>query len=280
MITNNLIKEVVLHIGNMSITDYCILQKLLMLDRSMELSEFRGFLLLKKNTISIAVSRLEQNGYISKETNKNDYRKCFITLTSDGRELAQKLSHAIRDSLLANFWQTFEDERVNWGMVIDSQAFYLHVGDSERADLDFKEDGNFVSPSWIIALKYISQLWTLALAKEVKLSLSEFRVLQLLVISQASYCTIEIARKLEIESSVVSRVIRSLRNAGLVDLVQSKDDRRSYLSTVTSDGECVYEKGRLALEGVTDAYYSSISDADKKRLSLWHETMYKHFEPK
>lgn len=280
VITNNHIKEAVLRVGDMSVTDYCILQKLLMLDRVMELMEFRDFLHLKANTISTAVSRLERRGCVSKEQNERDSRKCRIEITEYGKDLSRKMSQAIRDSLRVRFWKTFDDERVNWGMIVDSKAFYLHSGDVERASMADEEDGDFVSPSWIMALKYISLLWTSALASETGLSLNEFRVLQLIAVDQMPYCSLDITRKLEIESSVVSRIIRSLRLAGFVEMTRSEDDKRSYVSTVTRDGEEVYRAGRCVLERVTEEYYATITPDERKRLSSWHKAMFEHCEPK
>ena len=279
MITNNHIKEAVLHEGAMSLTDYCILQKLLMLDKVTELSEFRDFLLLKTNTISIAVSRLEQSGYVSKKLDGRDGRKCCIEITDHGKDISRRMSHAIRDSLLVHFWKSSDDERINWGMRVDSKAFYLFSGDTERASAAEEEDDDFVSPSWIMALKYISLLWTSVLASETDLSLNEFRVLQLLMVGRAPYCSLDIVRNLEIESSVVSRIMRSLRDAGLTETTQSKKDKRSYLSAITQKGEEAYVKGRCALERETDKYYSTITPSERKRLSSWHKAMFEHCNP-
>lgn len=275
--TNGTIQKVVSQAGGVAVTDYCILQELIVAARPMGLSEFKSFLLLRRNTVSAAVSRLEERGLVSKCADERDSRKATICLTVDGRNLADGVSHAIRDALLDAFWKVSADERVNWGMMVDSRVFVENgLGIQEGApSLD---DESLVIPAWIMALRYIDQLWTTTLASSVRLSLSEFRTLDLLAEEGAPLRQGDIAGRLRIETSALSRIVRSLRLRELVQARRSDDDKRSFIVEITPEGEAVSTRGRDLLVQATDRYYVSLTEQERDRLRDWHRRMYANFE--
>lgn len=274
--TNNDIEQAIRSSARMADTDYCILQTLLMLGRSAGMSEYHDFLLLKRNTVSMAISRLWTAGYVSKELDANDLRKCTIAITEEGIAAAHRASVAIREALLKDFWTTFEDERVNWGMVVDSRAFLLNGGGGVLFDADPSSE-DFVVPTWIIALKHIEQLWTAAAREGADLSLSQFRVLDLLDhLAHDGACpapAMDIASTLRIEDSTMSRIMRSLRSEGLIETAQSSGDRRSFLSEITPAGTERLGRARKAIGAKAVEYYSVLPPEDSERLSAWHYDM-------
>lgn len=273
VMTNASVKQAIQKAAGIATTDYCILQALIMLDRPVGMSEYQDFLMLRKNTISMAISRLEKGGLVSKEISSSDLRKCDIAITGKGAAVARKSSIAIRDMLLEGFWKTYDDERVNWGMVIDTRAYFASGGVANLFDNDPASD-DFVLPTWIVALKNLEQMWSAVVKRCSGLSLSEFRVLDHLDHTGRPFGSYELSDALGIETSAMSRVMRSLRASGLVSTAQSSVDKRSFVSGITPGGAQLLESTRQALAEATDGYYAVISEEERARLSAWHRTMF------
>lgn len=276
VMTNDDIKKTLDDLSGIAPTDYSILQKLLVLNRPVGLTEYYGFLLLRKNTISTAVARLESAGYLVKEADTDDLRRCRVSITEKGRVFAHEASVAIRKALLKDFWKTFDDERVNWGMEVDSKAYLASDAAFEEACAALQSE-EFVVPSWVTALRYLEQLWTEVLRTRVSLSLSEFRTLDLLEVRADSLSSVEISEALHLEASAVSRVTRTLCNRGLVDIVRSKVDRRSARSSLTVEGRALLAVARRELREATDAHYAGITDQEREGLVGWHKKMFSNF---
>lgn len=275
VMTNAGIKQAIRKAVGTATADYCILQTLIMLDRPAGMSEYQDFLMLKKNTISMAIARLEDAGFVSKEIPQNDLRKCNVSITDTGVEGARRSSVAIRDMLLEGFWKTYDDERVNWGMVVDTRA-YLASGGVADLLVDDPASDDFVLPTWIAALKHLEQVWSVVVKRSAGLSLSEFRVLDHLEHVGGPLSSLEISEFLGIETSAMSRVMRSLRCAGLIEASQSSVDKRSFMSEATSEGVELLVGARRALVEATEAHYAAIPEGDRARLSEWHRTMYEN----
>lgn len=276
VMTNDDIKRTLNDLGGMAPTDYSILQTLLVLNRPVGLSEYSGFLLLRKNTISTAAARLEAAGYLTKETDAKDMRKCRVAITEEGRSFAHRASVAIRETLLGDFWKTFDDERVNWGMDVDSRAFLASGAVFEEA-CEALQGEEFVVPSWVTALRYLEQLWIEVLRTRASLSLSEFRVLDLLDVRGGFLSSVEISETLHLEPSAVSRVVRALCNRGLADTVKSKVDRRAAETSLSKEGEALLAVARRELREATDAHYAGITDQEREELVGWHKKMFSNF---
>ena len=277
VITNDIIDETIRGVGDMAATDYCILQELIIAGRRVGLAEFNDFLLLRKNTVSIAASRLEARGYVSKEPDKADLRKYFVVATSDGAAAAADVSAAIREHLLASFWRHEEDERVNWGMVVDSGVFAKNGLGVQAHDARL-EERSYVLPAWIMALRYIEQLWTATLRSEAGLPLGAYRVLDALTAADGPLYSLDIARMLRMDPSFVSQAVRLLRSRGLVETERASADKRFTAVSATEEGERAHRAAFDALEEATERYYEGLPADVRDRLASWHDTMQDNFE--
>ncbi|MBQ7411343.1 MAG: winged helix-turn-helix transcriptional regulator, partial [Clostridia bacterium] len=52
---------------------------------------------MKGSTVSIAISNLEKQGYVTKEANEYDMRSVKIYITSEGRRLATQIEAVLKD---------------------------------------------------------------------------------------------------------------------------------------------------------------------------------------
>lgn len=276
VLANASIKKTLLSLDGTTLTEYAILQRLLVLNRPVGLTEYYDFLLLRKSTISIAVARLESAGYLEKELDGGDLRKCRIAITEKGRSLAHDATEAIWEVLRKDFWKSFDVDYVNWGMEVDARV-YQASGATPKEVREALRDGDLFVPSWVMAMRYLERLWTDVLRKSASLSLSEFRVLDLLEVKGKPLSSVEISNTLHLEASAVSRVTRALCGRGLVNMEQSKVDRRSFESCATEEGRALLVSARKGLREATDAHYSIITDQEREGLVAWHKQMFADF---
>ena len=254
-----------------STTDYCILQQLCASDKPVPLPLFQDFLLLKQNSVTTAVMRLEARGFVRKTLNESDMRTFFIEATDEGKSAAEQASHSIRERLTERTWKNHPgDERINRGMEVHASRFFS--GDNPVMPLDLDNE-YFIVPAWVNGTRLIVQLWTKTLRDRFGLSLSEFRILALMAQREGELKPSDIAQELCLSRSAVSGFLKSLRTKNLVCMRVALDDKRNMCFEISEQGRELEGEAYALLYEMTGEHYSSIPEEDLVMLDGWHHDM-------
>jgi DNA-binding MarR family transcriptional regulator len=256
-----------------SITEYCILQQLNVYEKEVSSTLFQEFLLLKTNSITTALARLEQRGLVKKHQNESDYRTFIVGITPAGEEVCKKASEHIQKTLTQWFWVDPDDDRIYWTMKEHARLGYKHslsvLGDSFN-------DESFIMPGWVMETKYLQQMWTAGVQKFIKLSLSSYRILAMLC-DDESISLSELVQTLALTRSALSFFIKKLRDEGLLNAAAPKEDKRVISYFPTEKGRALEGQIREVLERLTEAHFDSVSEDKLAELDSWHKTMYQNY---
>lgn len=269
--TQKLVEKTVRKHAGMSSTDYCILQELAYQGEPMELSSFSEFLLLKPNAVSVAATRLESAGLVVKTVCENDLRKCEVAITDQGTQKAQSVSRAIYENLQEATWGSQEDERVVWGMLIAAKVFF-----PERPSLAEASKSNeaYVVPAWIVALNYLNRMWATVVARAAHLSLSEYRILEVLAEKDEGTYPLDLARHLNLTTSALSGFTKSLREVGYITMQRSDGDKRFSRAMITEAGREAERSAHRAIAEATEKHSASLTDDEAAKMRNWYLSMY------
>jgi DNA-binding MarR family transcriptional regulator len=270
---NRLIDESLKESVGFSTTEYCILQQLFAYEDRALSTLFQDFLLLRQNSITAAITRLESRGLVKKEFNKQDYRTFYVQITPTGREVATRASEAITSILSKKTWQDPSDENIYWTMKLHANLGHKINLRIEREDL-YRD--HFIMPEWVVETKYLQQLWTMTVQSFVRISLSSYRLLALLSSSTEKLHPADISRALMVDRSPISTTLRQLVNLEFATSEPSDRDRRCFLVSITEKGRALEADIRAALIKATDKHFSPVPEDLTKPLNDWHMTMY-HF---
>ncbi|MCL1798192.1 MAG: MarR family transcriptional regulator [Eggerthellaceae bacterium] len=270
--TNRLIDKAVEETVGFSSTDYCILQQLFASEKEIELMAIRDFFLLKPNSVTTAVARLEKRGYLIKRPMAEDQRAFYVEITEAGIQVAEEASVAIREVLTKRTWkQDPKDNRINDCMMIHASLFYKNNPSLQNIRLD---DNYFVVPGWVNGLKIIQQLWTHVVKNRVQLPLGAYRILTYLIESGTPKRQTDIARYLFFDNSAISQFLKNLKEGGYITSEISKNDKRSTLIGVTKSGKHCQQTAFDSLSEATAHHFESLSNTDIETLNTWHYEMW------
>lgn len=269
--TNRLIDLALKNSVGFSSTDYCILQQLFALQRKAELSALQEFFLLKPNSISTAVLRLEERGYLVKEPIEKDLRSFYVSITESGTHVAEKASLAIRDILTERTWnQNPQDSRINDCMEVHASLFYRKNPSLKNIKL---ANDYFVVPGWVNGLKIVQALWTSTLRKKYHFPLSEYRILALLSEREDAVRPADIAEHLFLDRSAISVLTKELREEGYVNSRTNNVDKRSSFVSITDKGRDIQNQAHGILFEATAKHFEDLDQKDIDTLNQWHLEM-------
>lgn len=272
---NKVIAKVLKKYYQLTPTEFCILRALYLSDGRVEGVDFASFLYLKRNSISMALSKLEERELIGKAANQQDRRCIVVTETERGTKVTREATADIYGALTNSFWHdlTLEDKR--GGNQTASLVLEALRGTPTKAPGGLKESNTPVSPEFVVFCKVVPQLWTTQLAPW-GLSLSEYRMLDTIRQANEPIRSTDIARSLLLERSVVSQFKDTMVEKGLIDFSLAVGDRRNYEVSLTPEGQFLTLTAQAALQEETDRAYMLCDNALASRINEWHLRMFRN----
>ena len=272
---NKVIAKVLKKYYQLTPTEFCILRALYLSDGRVEGVDFASFLYLKRNSISMALSKLEERELIGKAASQQDRRSIIVTETKRGTEVTREATADIYGALTNSFWHDLAIEDKRGGNETASLVLEALRGAPTKAPGGLKESNTPVSPEFIVFCKVVPQLWSARLAL-LGLSLSEYRMLDAIHQANEPVRSTDIARSLLLERSVVSQFKDTMVEKGLVDFSPAEGDRRNYEVNLTPEGQSLALSAQAALQKETDRAYILCDDALVPRINEWHLRMFRN----
>ena len=272
---NKVIAKVLKKYYQLTPTEFCILRALYLSDGRVEGIDFASFLYLKRNSISMALSKLEDRELIGKAASQQDRRSIVVTETKRGTEVTRQATADIYGALTNSFWHDLDLADKRGGNETASLVLEALRGTPTKAPGKLKESNTPISPEFIVFCKVVPQLWSARLVP-LGLSLSEYRMLNAVWQADEPIRSTDIARSLLLERSVVSLFKDTMVEKGLVSFSPAEGDRRNYEVSLTPEGEGLVLCAQTSLQEETDRAYALCDDTLVSHINEWHLRMFRN----
>lgn len=271
-----LISKTLKRCHDLTATEFCILREIYLAGGKVEGMDFANFFMLKRNSISMAITSLSKKGYVQKGTGPNDRRVAVISETEAGRKATQDATKSVYEAQVSTFWKslTIEEERGgNRCGVLVLEKLRDHVI-ADAATL--KAANTPITPEFIVFCKVVPQRWAAIIKGSVDLSLTDFRILNNVVSAPDGRRASDVARSLLLERSLVSSCKSRLISKGLLEEVSDPDDGRNAILRSTSAGDDLEMRLNSLLTKATADMYSLCDDDLCVAANEWHARMYRN----
>lgn len=270
-----MIDKVLKRCHDLTATEFCILRALYLAGGEANGLDFAQFLMLKRNSISIALSSLARKDLASKAPSERDRRMLHVTETAAGRKITRDATASIYEAQKATFWSNLSLEDERGGNLVASLVLSKLRGVDYSATAPLKDENTPISSEFVVFCKMVPQRWDFTLKKHSELSLTDFRILTCLDEWGSAARASDIARYLLLERSVVSTRKDALITRGLVAESVDENDRRNSNLVVTEHGAVLAERLKAHLSTETADMYSLCEEANlSNEINDWHRVMY------
>ena len=272
---NKVIAKVLKKYYDLTPTEFCILRALYLSDGRVEGVDFASFLCLKRNSISMALSKLEGRDLIGKAASEQDRRSIVVTETLRGTGITREATTDIYGALTGSFWRDLSLEDKRGGNETAYRVLEALRGAPTKAPGGLKDGNTPISPEFIVFCKTLPQLWGARLTP-LGLALSEYRMLDVAARAEEPLRSTDIARALLLERSAVSLFKDALVGKGLVSFSPTEGDRRNCTVSLTPAGGALVARARDILQRETDRAYALCDDGLVARVNAWHLRMFRN----
>lgn len=255
-------------------TEFCILRALYLAGGEVDGLDFAGFLMLKRNSISIALSSLARKNLVSKLPSEKDRRMLRVRETDEGIEITRNATASVYEAQTTTFWRHLTADEERGGNLVASLVLAKLRGVDYSSTAPLKETNTPITPEFIVFCKMVPQRWSYIIKKNSDLSLTDYRVLSCLIELGEEARASDVMRRLLLERSVVSMCKDDLRSHGLITESPDKSDRRNSNLGVTAKGHEVFSLLKDHLTTETSNMYSLCDNDLSRAVNEWHCTMY------
>ncbi len=264
---------------DLTVTEFCIIRELYLSGGPVDGFNFADFLMLRRNSISMALSSLEDKGYITKSSSKTDRRKSRITVTEKGIDLTIKATRAIYEAQESSFWNDLTPDEERSGNLVASLVLSSLRGKRQDDAAPLDKTHTPITPEFIVFCKAVPQMWIKTVKDSAGLSLSEFRILATMVSLKGSAYAIDLSRMLLLDRSTISASKDKLVEKGLIGESQDERDRRNSELRILPRGRQLFNDLNRKLQDVTNQMYSLCVPDYAEAINQWHLRMYKNMGP-
>lgn len=256
-------------------TEFCILRALYLAGGEVSGLDFVDYLMLKRNSISIAMSSLDKKGLVKKQVSSGDRRMLHIKETKEGRKVAHEAAEVLYQAQKNTFWNELSITDERGGNVVASMVLAKLRGVDYSSTAPLTNSNTPISPEFILFCKVVPQRWNAAIKSETPgLSLSEYRVLRHLTECKEARAA-DISRSLFLERSVVSNCKNTLLGRNFIHEMADEADHRNYVLTPSDEGILAEEHLRECLQRETSFMYEPCEKAGlAASINAWHQQMY------
>lgn len=269
-----MIDKILKRCHGLTTTEFCILRALYLEGGEVDGLDFARFLMLKRNSISLAISSLDRKGLVTKLPSKDDRRMLRVKETEEGRAITRDATTSVFEAQTNTFWSNLSLDDERGGNLVASLVLAQLRGYDYSSVAPLSEGNTPITPEFVVFCKMVPQRWGHVIKDSSNLSLTDYRVLACLVELGGRARASDVMRSLFIERSVVSVCKDALRAQGLIVEEPDKADKRNSIISVVEMGFDIAAalKDRL-IEATADMY--SLCDDDLSRaINKWHREMY------
>ena len=259
--------------SGLSTTDYCILRALYLMGGEASGVEFARFLLLKPNSVSAALSKMERRGMVMRFPDVNDARVTTTRVTDEGVAAVRGATSKTYQALKETFWRDFTDEEIVHAVNISRAVMGAFGSDMADVPAERAEGHTPLLPEFISGVKHIIQRWTATLSGQFGLALSEYRLLAATASSTEPLRASEAARLLFLAPSAVSVLKSGLGQRELLSTCGARG--RGALMSCTQQGLSTCAEATQALSSATADCYAGLDENTVLYLDEWHTRMYR-----
>lgn len=229
---------------------YRMLLRLLAADgRAIRTTDLAENLYVGSSTVSAAVPRLVDDGFVCRLEDPNDMRVVSLSLEKPGVECIKRADFCV-GSFLRSYWKNLTSEQLEAGLASSADAVKLHR--SERF-----ENGDFRYDTAFFDTIMISRTLTAAKLAEYDLKTQEMRILLALRILGEQTTASQVAKYLFLKSSDVTSPLKALESKGLILKERNSENRRAKLLSLTQKGRTEVEKmAPITLDALLETCHS------------------------
>ncbi len=210
--------------------------------QALRATDFASCLHVGISTISAAISRLVEEGYVSRAEDPDDMRVVSLALTNKGAAEIGKADRCVRD-FLEGYWSNLTPEQLEVAFKSSTNAVTLH-------DVQRIENGRFRLDTAFFDAVMISRTLTEQRLGEIGLKTNEFRIMLALYLFESCATASQVADSLFLKSSDVTAPLKALESMGLVCKQRKSENRRMKELSLTQAG---IEKTRATCPYAYDA---------------------------
>ena len=210
------------------------------------------------STVSAAMPRLVDDGFVRRVEDPDDMRVVSLSLEPRGLEEIERADFCV-GSFLQGYWRNLTSEQLEAGLASSANAAKLH-GAARFENGSFRYDTAFFDAVMI------SRTLTAARLADEGLKTQELRVLLALRILGANTTPSQVAKYLFLKSSDVTAPIKSLEVKGFIEKERNNENRRAKMLSLTQAGwEKIEEMLPITLDTLLETCHS---DEDAVELHL------------
>lgn len=240
--------------GNISVTQFRIMLELTSSGEGLRIVEVSKRLLMKPNTITLAVNQLEESGLVVRRNDPADRRGIWLMLTEEGLSFVESLNTQIRSSL-DELWEPLSQRQVDL-IFQGTDLITTRMGGQPEKGAAYSRLSTYIT-TVVTVNKVIADA-----LKSSGLSVPEFRILFELE-SRGSVSGTQIGTALDMKPSFVTATTDDLAARELVSKLKNSSDRRVATVSLTSTGR---ELVHAATENVIRVYEDAYADIDDQDL--------------
>lgn len=238
--------------AQLTLTQYRILLELDATSQPIRSADLARMLLLRPSSIAVALSQLEERGFIRREVDRNDRRATLVTITAQGKDTEVRASAELVKTR-EDLWKGLSRQQAD--AVIESTRLA-----SERMHACTGVTmGTLIEPFYTTCVATALRMFTAAIKRTCGLSMTEFRILSELLVVEDMRGS-DLAARLLLDSSVISVAIRGLTATGLVEQVADESDRRNRLLRLTERGAELARRGAEEVSAVNREIYGNLDE--------------------
>ena len=260
--------------SGLSYNEFTLLYLLLDSSEPLSAETLADFLMIRKETASDLLLRMEDKHLIAKTPDDGDRRVMRCVLSRTGRSLTARSSAEVESALSKAFLHSMDDARRHlliWNEMFRTCNFLrphplsLTPGSASSEHL--------FGPDYFVYWKAMVDLWSREAHESGGLSLAEYRVLDLLdELTRANPA--EIAERLLLTRSAVSQAKSKLSQRELLSAAPDPFDGRGTILKISRSGAKLSGVLRKAMAAVAQSGHTGLSDDDIMMLNAWYMRMY------
>lgn len=269
-LANRIIKES----SGLSYNEFTLLYLLLDSSEPLSAETLADFLMIRKETATDLLLRMEDRHLIVKTPDDADRRVMHCVLSREGRSLTARSFAEVESALSEAFLHSMDDARRHlliWNEMFHTCNFLRSHPLSLTPSPASSE--RLFGPDYFVYWKAMVDLWSREAHESGGLSLAEYRVLDLLdELTRANPA--EIAERLLLTRSAVSQAKSRLSQRELLSAAPDPFDGRGTILKISRSGAKLSGVLRKAMAAVAQSGHTGLSDDDIMMLNAWYMRMY------
>ena len=257
-------------------TELCILYVLQTSDYKAIRVDLAEYFHLKKNSVSADLASLAEKGYVKKTADPDDRRRISLSETAEGNRILHEAIDGILSFMQETLWLHFSQDDLK-KIMDDATTVYRNTLPDGLPYVESLLGSEFpVTAEFIICTKLVPKTWESTIKENSSLSMSEFRILSLLVETGKPLRIKDIANSLFLDQSAVSVFKQGLLTKGFVTAEIDAADSRSQCLVYTDAGKETSNRIMTMLTGAMADMFGELDDDEAAYTNAIHQRHYEN----